>query len=62
MPHYGCTKCHHEWDGSVDDSVCDWCCAPGRVLEEHTPLELSIRDMSNGGLTVVFRATMDKED
>lgn len=62
MPYWGCTECHHEWEGSKDDSTCDWCDAPGRVLEEHTPLELMIRDMHNGGLKGLIQATIKDED
>ncbi|MHC4298772.1 MAG: hypothetical protein ACYS7Y_15940 [Planctomycetota bacterium] len=62
MPHWKCTKCHHEWDGSRDKSMCDWCEAPGRVLEENTPLELMIRDMNKGGLKNLIRATIRDED
>jgi hypothetical protein len=38
MPLWHCTKCHHEWE-SVDGENCDWCGAPGRVLEDKTPME-----------------------
>ena len=39
MPLFKCSKCHHEWEGSTTDKQCDWCGAPGKVLEEKTPLE-----------------------
>jgi hypothetical protein len=40
MPLFHCTKCHHEWEHSGDkESICDWCGAPGKILEEKTPME-----------------------
>lgn len=39
MPHLHCTKCQHEYEASDLARACDWCGAPGRVLEEKTPLE-----------------------
>jgi hypothetical protein len=39
MPYLGCTKCHHEWESDETSSQCDWCGAPGYILEEETPLE-----------------------
>lgn len=53
MPYYGCTKCHHEFEGypsdglkvendwsiSVNNPECDWCGAPSKILEDKTPLE-----------------------
>lgn len=43
MPYYKCTQCHHEFEripkykGATE--LCDWCGAPGYILEEKTPLE-----------------------
>jgi hypothetical protein len=37
MPYWGCTECHHEWEGRED--TCDWCGYLGKILEEKTPLE-----------------------
>jgi len=48
VPYWGCTKCHHEWEGGRDDTVCDWCGAPGEVLEEKTPLEKMLAEMYVG--------------
>jgi hypothetical protein len=41
MPYFKCSKCHHEWEGSINihKEKCEWCGAPGKVLEEKTPLE-----------------------
>lgn len=38
-----CTECHHEWVGLKGES-CDWCQAPGKVIEDSTPLGRMIRD------------------
>lgn len=39
MPLFHCTKCHHEWESADKVSVCDWCCALGKILEEKTSME-----------------------
>jgi rubredoxin len=39
MPHFKCSKCHHEWDSIFPDSKCDWCGEKGKVLEEKTSFE-----------------------
>lgn len=43
MPLYHCTKCQHEWEGTKNMDVCDWCGAPGYILVEATPLELMLK-------------------
>ena len=50
MPHWHCTECHHEWEGSKKKKRCDWCNASGYVLEDATPLEMSIRDLNEQGV------------
>jgi hypothetical protein len=50
MPYYHCSKCHHEWEGSIEEILegakCDWCGAPaGEILEEQTPLEKMVYEM-----------------
>lgn len=46
MPLYHCNNCHHEWEGMrTPTPICDWCKSEGHVIEETTPLELSIKDM-----------------
>ena len=47
MPYWHCTECHHEWEGSKDQSTCDWCGYPGFVLEESTPFELMMADWND---------------
>ena len=45
MPHFKCTKCHHEWDDiKKETNICDWCGAQSNILEEQTPFELFIKD------------------
>ena len=46
MPYFKCSGCHHEWEGSINihKEKCDWCGAPGKVLEEKTPLEKMIEN------------------
>ena len=39
MPLFHCTECHHEWECVDKESKCDWCGAPGKVLEDKTPME-----------------------
>jgi len=39
MPLFHCTSCHHEWESIDKESKCDWCGAPGKVLEDKTPME-----------------------
>ncbi len=43
MPYFGCTMCHHEWEGVAQHTVCDWCGSAGQVLEDETPLEKTVR-------------------
>lgn len=40
MPLLKCTECHHEWESAAMfvDRPCDWCEAPGAVIEQ-TALE-----------------------
>jgi len=49
MPHYHCSTCHHEWDGTKDlkiNETCDWCGAGNPViLEEITPFEQFCKKM-----------------
>lgn len=40
MPYYKCNSCHYEWEGSKEETVCDWCQSESHILEEKTPLEL----------------------
>jgi DNA-directed RNA polymerase subunit RPC12/RpoP len=49
MPHYHCTKCHHEFEAIEKEASCDWCGAPGKILEEKTPLEKMCDDIINSG-------------
>lgn len=44
MPYWGCSKCHHEWEGGSEDKVCDWCGGDGHVLEAETPLAKFLGD------------------
>ena len=39
MPLMHCSKCHHEWESIDKESLCDWCGAPGKVLEDKTVME-----------------------
>ena len=40
MPYYHCAKCHHEWEGTEDATICDWCDAPAAIiLEDKTAFE-----------------------
>ena len=50
MKYWGCTECHHEWEGT--DSKCDWCGGKGKVLEESTPFSRMVNDLS--GLLGLF--------
>ena len=43
MPFWGCTKCHHEWEGTIDDDKCKWCKGNGKILESETPLESFVK-------------------
>lgn len=45
MPLLHCTKCHHEWEGSVENNVCDWCGAAGYILQAKTALEKFIEKL-----------------
>ena len=53
MPYYKCTQCHHEFERIPEykDKVelCDWCGAPGYILEEKTPLEIMCDDIEEKG-------------
>jgi len=44
MPLMHCMDCHHEWESTSDQSLCDWCGAAGYVLDPLTSLEKMIRD------------------
>lgn len=44
MPLLHCSECHHEWEATNEEEVCDWCGAPGFVLEEKTELERMLED------------------
>lgn len=46
MPLLHCKKCQHEWEGRAD-SICDWCGASGRILEEETQFERWAKDYVN---------------
>lgn len=39
MPLMNCSKCDHEWESTDKESLCDWCGAAGKVLEDKTPME-----------------------
>lgn len=40
MPLFHCTECDHEWEHVGDkESICDWCGASGKVLEDKTSIE-----------------------
>lgn len=39
MPLWHCNKCHHEWEGTEDHNVCDWCKDDGHIIEKVTPFE-----------------------
>lgn len=43
MPHWRCTICHHEWDGSEYRSSCDLCNGPGCILEQETSFDEFVR-------------------
>ena len=47
MPHWKCTTCHHEWDGSQDSDWCYWCTGVGKQLEETTPFERFVLELGN---------------
>jgi len=42
MPLMHCMECHHEWESTTEESLCDWCGAAGYVLEEKTELEVML--------------------
>jgi len=44
MSYWHCTNCHHEWEGSKESNVCDWCGCSGYILEESTPFERMMED------------------
>ena len=44
MPLWKCNNCHHEWEGSETDNICDWCRSEGHILEKETPLEKSMKE------------------
>ena len=44
MPLFHCNKCHHEWEGSKDMSMCTWCGSEfSYILEDQTPLEKMLK-------------------
>jgi hypothetical protein len=43
MPLFHCIKCQHEWEGTLTQDGCDWCGAPGTILETETSLETMLR-------------------
>jgi formate dehydrogenase maturation protein FdhE len=45
MPLFKCSKCHHEWEGTVNK--CDWCGSDGHILQEKTSLEMAIEEIVN---------------
>lgn len=44
MAYWHCKKCHHEWEGSKGNDICDLCGSLGFVLEESTPFEKMMKD------------------
>ena len=46
MPYFKCRSCHHEWEGSKKDTICDWCrTGNAAILENETPLEKMGRNL-----------------
>jgi hypothetical protein len=39
MPLWHCNSCHHEWEGTEDRNVCDWCHDDGYIIEKVTQFE-----------------------
>lgn len=39
MPLFHCSKCHHEWEGAIKETTCDWCGSEGYIIQKDTPLE-----------------------
>jgi hypothetical protein len=51
MPLYHCTECHHEWEKSgKEERSCDWCGAPGRMIQAETAFEAFIKAGSWRGM------------
>lgn len=53
MPLYHCSQCHHEFERYPEYKnkieLCDWCSAPGVVIQEKTSLESMVDDIENSG-------------
>ena len=47
MPLFHCKECPHEWESVAKKSKCDWCDGNGFILEEKTPLELTMEAIFN---------------
>ena len=39
MPLFECDECHNKWEGSKDQSECDWCHKDGIIVELKSALE-----------------------
>jgi len=51
MPYLHCNECHHEYEASEKEDLCDWCGSTGHILEEKTPLEKMCKDIEKVGIT-----------
>ena len=45
MPLMHCMECHHEWESTHHESLCDWCGEAGYILEEETGLQKLTREV-----------------
>lgn len=39
MPLMHCQSCHHEWESTMPESLCEWCGKAGYALKNKTELE-----------------------
>jgi len=47
MPLMHCIDCHHEWESTSENSLCDWCGGGAYVLESKTSLEKFCEKLKN---------------
>ena len=52
MPLFHCNSCHHEWEGTKDMDMCDWCKSDSHILEEETSFE---KFMRNDGVNKILK-------